>query len=62
MQPNYLDQGKKIRHANIEQMKIGKTYVSDLLDLVFPCVCVCVCVCVRVFMCLFPFTIKASPG
>ena len=33
---------KKSRHANIEQMKFGKTYVSDLLDLVCPCVCMCV--------------------
>ena len=73
MQPNYLDQENETRHANIEQIKIGRTYVSDLLDLVsaracvcvFVCVCVlararvCVCVCVRI--CLFPFTVKASP-
>ena len=62
------------RHANIQQVKIGRTYVSDLLDLVSPCVCVCVsacvcvcvCVCMCVFvcvhvcMCLFLFTVKAS--
>ena len=59
------------RHANIQQVKIGRTYVSDLLDLVSPCVCVCVClhacvcvcmcvfVCVHVCMCLFLFTVKA---
>ena len=68
---------------SIEQIKIRRNYVSDLLDLesacmcvyvcvyVFVCVCVCVCmcicvyvcvfVCVRVYMCLFAFTIKASP-
>ena len=37
-----------------------------LVNLVFACVCVCVCVCVfvcvRVYMCLFPFTVKASLG
>ena len=33
---------KKNRHANIEQMKFGKTHVSDLLDLVCPCVCMSV--------------------
>ena len=75
MQANYGNRKKKeneTRHANIEQIKIGRTYVSDLLDIASACVCmymcVCVfvvcmyvCVCVCVCMCLFPFTIKASP-
>ena len=40
--PRSKKKKKKSRHANIEQMKFGKTYVSDLLDLVYPCVCMCV--------------------
>ena len=39
----YIQQRFHDRHANIEQIKIGRTYVSDLLRLVFlrgaPMVC-----------------------
>ena len=47
---------------SIEQIKIRRNYVSDLLDLESACMCVyvcvyvfvfvCVCVCVYVYMCV----------